>query len=336
MFERFEPEVEPIVQPQMGDVVYSFKLLEKLGEGAVAEVFRAEHVQTRRQVAMKVLHSEFCARMDIVRRFLQERQVVRQAMHPNILDITEVVHGSGHPPVLIMELLEGEDLGRCLDRRGRLSVEEAVSIMIQVCAGLEVMHRRNIVHRDLKPGNVFLVGGDDGYPVVKLLDFGLVKFLYSDDPFMRSRPGAFLGTPEYMAPEQVKSGEMSDLVDVYAAGAILWEMLVGRPPFMGETFQQTLKLSMETDPPPPSSQVPEAGIPELLDNLTLRCLAKDPRDRIQSIGQVRALLEAVWDGRGDVALSPPPRRWSPSLPVFLGGALLFAAAAGLALWRLLL
>jgi serine/threonine-protein kinase len=334
MFERFEPEVEPIVQPVLGDTISNFTLLEKLGEGAVAEVYRAEHQQTGRQVALKVLHSEFCARMDIVRRFLQERQVVRRAFHPNILDISEVLHGQGHPPCLIMELLHGEDLGRCLDRRRRLSVAEAVAIMEQACGGLEVMHARNIVHRDLKPANIFLVGGDDGYPVVKLLDFGLVKFLYEDDPFMRSRPGAFLGTPEYMAPEQVQGGELSDLVDVYAVGAILWEMLAGRPPFQGESFQQTLQQALELEPPPPSTVAPEAQIPELLDNLVLRCLAKKPQHRIQSIGQVRALLEACQDPAPAVKLTPPPRRGAHLWHYLIGGT---AAATALtaALWRLL-
>lgn len=335
MFERFESDIEPIVQPQVGDTISNFQLLDKLGEGAVAEVFRAEHLVTHRQVALKVLHSEFCARMDIVRRFLQERQVVRRAFHPNILDITEVVHGSGHPPFLIMELLHGEDLGRCLDRRGRLSVDEAVIITEQVCSGLEVMHGSNIVHRDLKPANIFLVGGDDGYPVVKLLDFGLVKFLYEDDPFMRSRPGVFLGTPEYMAPEQVQSGELSDLVDVYAMGAILWEMLVGRPPFLGETFQETLKQAMGTDPLPPSSQAPDAKIPELLDNLVLRCMAKKPQHRIQSIAEVRALLAASLEEKPSVKLTPPPRMGLGTWHYLVGGAAA-ATALGLLLWKLVL
>jgi serine/threonine protein kinase len=335
MFERFEPEMEPIVQPQVGDTISNFQLLDKLGEGAVAEVFRAEHLVSRRQVALKVLHSEFCARMDIVRRFLQERQVVRRAFHPNILDITEVVHASGHPPFLIMELLHGEDLGRCLDRRGQLPVEEVVAIMEQVCGGLEAMHDRNIVHRDLKPANIFLVGGDDGYPVVKLLDFGLAKFLYEDDPFMRSRPGAFLGTPEYMAPEQVQSGEMTELVDVYAAGALLWEMLVGRPPFYGETFQETLKQSMGTDPPPPSSQAPDAQIPKLLDNLVLRCMAKKTQHRIQSISQVRALLTASLEQAPTVKLSPPPRMGLRAWHYLAGGAVATGAVSSL-LWKLFL
>ncbi len=335
MFERYEPEMQPIVMPQVGDTISNFQLLDKLGEGAVAEVYRAEHLTSHRQVAVKVLHSEFCARMDIVRRFFQERQVVRRALHPNILDITEVVHGSGHPPFLIMELLQGEDLGRCLDRRVQLSVDEAVTIMEQVCSGLEAMHDRNIVHRDLKPANIFLVGGDDGYPVVKLLDFGLVKFLYEDDPFMRSRPGAFLGTPEYMAPEQVQSGELSDLVDVYGVGAILWEMLVGRPPFYGETFQETLAQAMGTDPPPPSSLAPEAGIPKLLDNLVLRCMAKKPQHRIQSISQVRALLAASRDETPTVKLTPPPRMglrvWH-----YLAGGVAAASALGAVVWKLVL
>jgi serine/threonine-protein kinase len=335
MFERFEPEMEPLVQPVLGDTISNFTLLEKIGEGAVAEVFRAEHQETHRQVALKVLHSEFCARMDIVRRFLQERRVVRWAFHPNILDITEVVEGSGHPPFLIMELLHGEDLGRSLDRRIRLPVQEAVTIMGQVCSALEAMHERNIVHRDLKPANIFLVGGDDGYPVVKLLDFGLVKFLYEDDPFMRSRPGAFLGTPEYMAPEQVHSGEMSDLVDVYAVGAILWEMLVGRPPFLGETFQETIKQAMGTDPLPPSSQAPDAQIPELLDNLVLRCMAQKPPHRIQSIAQVSALLAASLEEAPAVKLSPPPRlglrAWH-----YLAGGVAAASALGVAVWKLVL
>ncbi|MFH2010372.1 MAG: serine/threonine-protein kinase [bacterium] len=335
MFERFEPEEQPIESPQVGGTIGNFRLLEEIGDGAMAIVYRAEHLSTNRQVALKVLHAEFCARMDIVRRFFRERLVVKRAWHPNILDIAEVVAGEGHPPFLIMELLQGEDLGRYLDRMGRLSVDQAVTVAVQVCSALGAIHARNIVHRDLKPANLFLLGVDDGYPVVKLLDFGLSKFLYEDDPYMRSRPGAFLGTPEYMAPEQIGGGELSDLVDVYAMGALLYEMITGSNPFRGENFQASIKAVLEVEPDPPSLHAPTGEtVSQTLDNIILRCLAKNPEHRIQGVDRLKALLLSTQDPRSTVEVAPPPRKLRPWQ--WAAGGIAAASLLGLAVWMLML
>ena len=323
-------------RPIAGAKLGNFHLLEWLGEGAMAVVFRAEQEHTQRQVALKVLHNEFCSRMDVVRRFCQEALIVKRAWHPNILDINEVVYGESHPPFLIMELLHGEDLGACLDRRGALPPELAIDITLQTCSALEAIHSRNIIHRDLKPGNLFLVGGDEGYPIVKLLDFGLAKLLYEDDPYMRSRPGAFIGTPEYMAPEQIRGGEMDDLVDVYAMGALLYEMLSGQPPFIAKEFSDKLKLALTARPEPPSkirAAVDGVRISPLLDEIVLRCLEKRPDRRFQSISELKSVVEGSLDSASTATLPPPPGQTSPWLYAVAG--LLAAGLMGLAAYLVL-
>lgn len=322
----------------VGAELGGFRLLEVIGRGSMASIFRAEHLVHGHTAAVKVLLPEYCARPEAVRRFAREIQAVNRARHPNVLEITDLVYSEEHPPILVMELLHGEDLSACLQRRGALPPQQALEIMIQVCDALTAMHRRSVAHRDLKPGNIFLVGGgDDPWPVVKVLDFGLAKFMYEEDPFLHTRTGCAVGTPEYMPPEQIRGQKVDERIDLYAVGSILYEMIAGHPPFHGGSVFDLVQKVLNEEAPPLASQIPpeDAGrLPALVDPVVMRCLAKDPERRIQEAQQLKALLQAAQQEQSDVVLPPLPT----AVPTWLwaaGGLAAAALALGAAAWLML-
>jgi serine/threonine-protein kinase len=294
-------------EPQVGDTAGRYQLCERIGEGTLATIFRAQVPQTGSFVALKVLRTEFAGQPDAVRRFAREAQVTHRCRHPNLAEIHEVVISSEYPPFLVMELLEGMDLAAFLARRGRLPVDQAIDIACQICDALTAMHARSILHRDLKPANVFLLDPEDGHPIVKVLDFGLSKFLYSGDPYDRSRPGASLGTPEYMPPEQVRGEELDRTADLYALGIILFEMLTGRPLMAAEREEDRLRLALTARAMAPSKALPPeaaAEIPPLLDHVVLRCLQRDPLQRPESAEDVKSFLLAALDAAAPAGPGP--------------------------------
>lgn len=317
--------------------VAGFRLLDQIGEGSMASIFRAEHLALGHVVAIKALQPEYCNRPEAVRRFAREIQVVRRARHPNVLEISDLVLGGEHPPLLVMELLRGEDLAELMARRGSVSVPVAVEIFVQVCDALAAMHSRSVVHRDLKPSNIFLVGGgDDPMPIVKVLDFGLAKFLYEEDPFLHTRTGCAVGTPEYMPPEQIRGLKVDERIDIYAVGAILYELLTGDPPFHGGSVFDLVEKALSDPVAPPSSKLPldrRGEVSPLLDDLVVRCLEKKPERRSQSAAELRDWLIACRDDQ-PVSLPPLVRPRPPWL--WAAGALAAAAVAlGLAAWLVL-
>lgn len=319
---------------QVGAELGAFRLTELVGRGSMASIFRAEHRSYGHQVALKVLHHEFCSKGDAVRRFTREIQVVQRARHPGVLEITDLVLGEEQPPFLVMELLPGEDLAACMARRGPLPPAMAVSIAVQVADALVAMHDRSVVHRDLKPANIFLVGGGgDDAPIVKVLDFGLAKFLYEEDPFLRTRTGCAIGTPDYMPPEQIRGDKVDHRIDIYATAAILFEMIAGRPPFHGGNVFDLVQKALSEPPPPPRSLLsPEqaALVPELLEQVILRCLSKSPEHRLQTAQELKDYLEASLIPGSDKALPRLPGTKSLRWP-WVGGGLALAAV-GAVIW----
>ncbi|MDY0002614.1 MAG: serine/threonine-protein kinase [Polyangia bacterium] len=338
IFAQVDEENPPVLNPEVGQVVGPIRLTAKLGEGAMAAVFRGERTGTGEPVALKVLKAELCQNLDAMRRFDKEALVAQKARHPSLIEITDVLHVEGIPPVLVMELLEGEDLASVVQRQGPMQPDQAVAVATQLCGALDAMHQQNIVHRDLKPENIFLVGGADGYPVAKLLDFGLVKFLYGGDPFLHTRPGTTLGTPAFMAPEQFSNPDIDNLVDIYALGAVLYEMLTGRPPFVTDNYSERVRLVTTKDPEPPSVHAPKgpegvSAIPRALDQVILACLARKPQDRVQSAAELRDLLEASLEAGGKKLAMPKGVGVGGSrLPLIIGSAVGAAAILGLLAW----
>jgi serine/threonine protein kinase len=227
------------MRPSPGDVIGGkYRIVRLIGDGGMGTVYEAHHEVLETAVALKFLHSELAKRAGLGSRFLQEARVSARIRSPHVAHVTDVDQTPDGSPYLVMELLHGESLQQALDRRGKLPVEQAVDFALQILSGLESAHALGVVHRDLKPDNVFIVPATGG-PLLKLIDVGIAKLRASTE-FQKglTRAGVIMGTPEYMAPEQLFSAETVDhRADLYSLGVILFEMISGRRPADGDDVE---------------------------------------------------------------------------------------------------
>ncbi|HEX3149913.1 MAG TPA: WD40 repeat domain-containing serine/threonine protein kinase [Gemmataceae bacterium] len=260
-----------------GARVGDHELMDEIARGGMGVVYRARHLSLNRIVALKMILSGRLASAGDLLRFRQEAEATAHLDHPNVLPIYDVGEHDGRP-YFSMKLAEG---GTVADRVAELTRDPraAAALMEQVARGVHYAHQRGILHRDLKPSNILLADRDFATPLIT--DFGLAKKVEGDSSLTQS--GAILGTPSYMAPEQARGEkQLTTAADVYALGAILYELLAGRPPFKGESIAQTLRLVEEQDPPPPQRLNPAAD-PDL-EAVALKCLEKEPARRYESAG----------------------------------------------------
>ena len=267
-----------------GDVLDGrFDLAERAGAGGMGEVFQARDQASGVAVAVKVLHREHAANAE---RFLRESKLLARLSHPRIVRYIAQGMAPSGAPYLVMEWLDGEDLSTRL-RRGRLSVDDALTLAAGTAEALAVVHGHGIVHRDIKPSNLFLVHGEVAR--VKLLDFGIA---WVPDATRMTGSGAILGTPAYMAPEQARSGQSLDArADVFVLGCVLFECLTGRPAFVGTTFMDLLLKVVLEDVPSVRELSPD--VPPEVDALCARMLAKDPHLRPRDGAAVAAAIRAL-------------------------------------------
>jgi Tol biopolymer transport system component len=274
-----------------------------IGAGGMGEVYRARDARLGRDVALKVLPEAFAADRERMARFEREAKVLASLNHPNIAAIYGF-EDSGEAQALVMELVEGPTLAERI-ASGPIPVDEALPAAKQICEGLEYAHERGIIHRDLKPANVKIT--PDG--AVKLLDFGLAKALegeanatdISTSPTisrMATQAGIILGTAAYMSPEQAKGKSVDRRADIWAFGCVLYEMLTGKTAFGGETVTDTLAAVIMKEPD--WSELP-GDTPRAIRTLLRHCLQKDPRQRLQAIGDARIALEDIVSGAQDAA-----------------------------------
>jgi eukaryotic-like serine/threonine-protein kinase len=275
----------------VGDVVEGrYRILKALAEGGMGTVYLAEHTLIRRRVAIKVLHPELATDEHLVDRFMNEARAAGTLGHPNIVESTDMGFTADHVPYIVFEYLEGTLLTDEIYRVGGLPMRRAVRIAQQIASALQAAHTADIIHRDLKSDNIFLTDRDGALDHVKVLDFGVSRFLEFDDEDERRR-GMVIGTPEFMAPEQITTPDRVDRrTDVYALGVILYEMLAACRPFAGDVDPQQLMARIVHDEPPP---LPRSNIPHALQELLFaRLLAKDPRQRFATMLDVEVALEA--------------------------------------------
>ena len=288
----------------VGRTLGNYRLLEVLGKGGMGVVYRGEHSLLGRQAAIKVLRTELSRRADIVARFFNEARATSQVSHPSIVSCLDFGHDRGGSAYIVMELLEGENVRDRLDREECLPWTRAVTIARQVASALGAAHRLGVVHRDLKPDNIFLVEDADvvGGERAKVLDFGIAKL--ADETGVgnvcRTRTGSLIGTPVYMSPEQCRgAGEVDERTDIYSLGCVLYQMVCGRPPFIGEGHGDLITMHMTVPPRPPRQLEPT--VPESLEHVILKMLLKNPDDRQGDMAEVIADLERL----GAVPLATP-------------------------------
>ena len=323
------PSPDPIdVEP--GSAIGPYEVREMIGAGGMGRVYRARDSRLDRDVALKVLPSHYAADADRLRRFEQEARASGALTHPNLVTVFDVGTDNGRP-YLVTELLDGETLRDRL-RRGALPLARAADIGAALARGVAAAHARGIVHRDLKPENVMITR--DGR--VKILDFGVAKLRSDADVRSRGslRPvqtesGVVIGTAGYMAPEQIRGADADGRADVFALGAILFELLTGQRAFDGPTRADTFESTLRADP---LSSPATATWPPAVLRIVQRCLEKDPETRFQSAADLAFALETITDGS---SIQRVDRTHARRLaPVAIGATLLLAVAGGVVqLWQ---
>jgi serine/threonine protein kinase/tetratricopeptide (TPR) repeat protein len=282
----------------IGQTLSHFRIVDKIGEGGMGVVYRAEDIDLGREVALKVLHTEFVTDDERRKRFMREARTAASVTHPNIATVHEVGEHDG-VIFIAMELVEGRTLKRVLHDQPP-AVDECLRLGIEICEGLARAHQSNIIHRDLKPENIVI----DSEGRVKILDFGLAK-LYEDPTGSPrddssglqtisaavTRDGRILGTVQYMSPEQARGVELDARSDVFSLGIVLYELVTGQSPFQGETITDTLTSILRDQQPPIARYNPQ--VPVELERILARCLEKDPARRYQHAAAVLADLRKL-------------------------------------------
>ncbi|HEX2773218.1 MAG TPA: Stk1 family PASTA domain-containing Ser/Thr kinase [Micromonosporaceae bacterium] len=292
-----------------------YQVGELLGYGGMAEVHRGRDLRLGRDVAIKMLRTDLARDATFQMRFRREAQNAASLNHPAIVavyDTGEETAATGETlPFIVMEFVNGRTLKEVLAAEGRLMPRRALEICADVCAALEFSHRHGIIHRDIKPGNVMLtVTGQ-----VKVMDFGIARALASGATTM-TQTSAVIGTAQYLSPEQARGEAVDARSDVYAAGCVLFELLCGHPPFVGDSPVSVAYQHVREDPPTPSDLNPDVTPP--LDAIVLKALAKNPLNRYQSAGEMRADLLRAAAGRP--VMATPVLREHETMPMVAAGA----------------
>jgi tRNA A-37 threonylcarbamoyl transferase component Bud32 len=292
----------PVLKP--GDVIADrYRVVESIGRGAMGTVYRAEHVQISKVMAIKLLHRELQQNPENVMRFHREAESASRLNHPNTVHVFDFGRTKSGSLYIVMEYVDGDDLAKVLDKDGPMPFGRVAYLCAQIAGSVEDAHAAGIVHRDLKPENIVVTEGRDG-ETAKVLDFGLAKLFEGTVEAQVTSSGTIVGTPYYMSPEQIQGQELDGRSDVYAIGAIMYECIVGKPPFEAPNPVGVLSKHLSEEPPRPSARSP-LSVPTEADEIILRCLEKDPDRRFQTAEEVRrALIEYLATvGSGDWRLS---------------------------------
>lgn len=305
--------VESNVDPLVGRTIDRYTIRDLLGAGGMASVYRASHAFLEQDFAIKVLHGQFAADKTIARRFVREGKALARIKHPNVVSVADFGTTAEGLLFMVMEFVDGRTLSRALREDGPFPPARTAHVVREIAQGLGAAHKRGFVHRDLKPGNVIL-HTEAGHESPKILDFGLVGILESEEPQTQlTLHGQFFGTPSYMSPEQASGGTVDERSDLYSLGVMMYVMLTGSPPFDGEIRELAYKHISEEPPRPP---LPYAG----LTSLVMELLEKSPEDRPKSTAEVVRRVDELGlvthSGRPTKKglLARRPKKAPPTLP----------------------
>ncbi len=287
--------------PLIGTMVGRYRVEEMIGHGGMGSVYSILQPAIHKRMALKLLHEEYVDRKDVVQRFFDEARAVNLIGHPNIVDIHDFSNLPDGRPFIIMEFLEGQSLEDYLEEKEQLPAEEVLAIFKQVTSALAAAHAKEIVHRDLKPDNLFLTSQVDGSLHVKVLDFGIAKLENQALDISLTQTGVVMGTPTYMSPEQAmgNSQSVNCCTDIYSLGIILYELLVGIPPYVGKSFAELILKHIQGEIPNLCTERPD--LPLAWNSVLQKAMAKAPEQRYQSTRELYVAMEAAYNG---VDLSP--------------------------------
>lgn len=271
-----------------------YEVIEKIGSGGMADVYKGKDTMLNRYVAIKVLKKEFREDETFVKKFRSEAQAAAGLLNPNIVNVYDVGEDRGLY-YMVMELVEGITLKEYIDRKKRLSAREVISIAIQMCSGIEEAHKHHIIHRDIKPQNIII--SNDGK--VKVTDFGIARMVTSKTTTMVA-----MGSVHYTSPEQARGGYSDEKSDIYSIGITLYEMVTGQVPFNGDSTVEVAMKHLQEEITPPSELVPD--IPYSLEQIILKCTQKNAERRYKDVGElIQDLKHSLVDPDGDFVDIPP-------------------------------
>ncbi len=269
-----------------------YQVLSVLGTGGMGVVYLARHETMQCNVAIKMLRAQFAGDQISVKRFTQEAIAARRLTHPNV--ITTYDHGftPQGQPYIVMDCLQGASLAEEIKKHKQISVERVLHIFDQACDALDHAHKQGVIHRDLKPGNLMLINYNGDPDFVKVVDFGVAKVLPINDENAQTltQTGEVCGSPVYMSPEQCLGQGLDRRADIYSMGIVIYEALIGKVPLMGKSMVETMSKHINESPPPFKTVRPDLYIPERLEQVVMRALAKKPENRQQSMAMLRQEL----------------------------------------------
>jgi len=298
------------------EIAARYELVSLLGRGATTSVYKANDKVKNRFVAVKILRTDSIFNEQLIRRFEQECKTLGLLKHRNIVQLYDSGVNDAEQPFLVMEYVDGISLKELIDADDCVDFARTLKIFIQICAALAAAHEKGIVHRDMKPANIMLMKNSDGEEQVKILDFGVAKLLVQGDTFQtKTQTGEMLGTLLYMSPEQCLEQVLDERCDVYSVGCVLYETLTGKPPLIGRTAFETMNKHLTQMPEKLSKVRPDRQFNDRFDVVLRIAMAKDAKDRYQTIGEFQTALSAILakldDTRGDESPSSTPAEVVP-------------------------
>jgi serine/threonine-protein kinase len=307
-------------QAWLGKIVDGrYRVIEVIGRGGMGVVYRVEHLRMGKIAAMKVLHRDLASDPDVVQRFEREAAAISRLNHPHTVQVFDFGNAQGNL-YLIMELVRGLDMGRVVTRDGPIPWARAAPLLAQICGALQEAHELGIVHRDLKPENVLITRTTGGRDYAKVLDFGLAKLDQRGAPDPTDKQ-AIVGTPYFMAPEQIRGDEVDARTDIYSFGALMFEVLTGQHVYQGTTAVGVLTKHLTGDADAPSMRAPKMAIPPEVDHLCRKALARDPAQRWQTASELAEAIEQIY---AETVTESTPHR-SLASRALRGGGLTVAA-----------